>query len=202
MMELETAAEGLRDPSRRAILRAFYNDREPRTVDAVATGTGLHRTVAFGHLERLVRLGLLVSERRRGRRGKPAKVYRPALPWLEVTHPTRRFSDLAPLLATSLSRFGAAGVEAARTAGFGYGARVDVDIALLGGDYLIEGSSVTARNCVFREACDSAREVVCAVHAGLLEGALAKGGSPRRVIPAGPVGPTGCRFQIEEGSDH
>jgi predicted ArsR family transcriptional regulator len=191
-VELERFADAVGERTRRRILLALYNDPSPRTVDDVAAGAGVHRTVAFNHLERLVALGYLVTDLRRGLPGKPAKLYR-AAGRLDVTHPQRRFAELAPLLAGALGGLGAAGKAAARKAGRRFGSRLE-SLDDMGADYVVEPGLITARNCVFREACDCAREVVCNLHAGLLEGAL----QHAHVEPAGPLGTGGCRFVIKE----
>src|ERR1700746_3268530 len=71
--DLERALGALRDFTRRDILLRFYSDPRPRSVDDVARAAGIHRSVAFDHLERLVVLRYLEVERRRGFPGKPAK---------------------------------------------------------------------------------------------------------------------------------
>ena len=199
MLDIERAIAALADPTRRRILLRFYADRRPRTVDEVAAEAEVHRTVAFGHLERLAGLGLLASERRRGLRGKPANVYRLAAGALEVSHPPRRHTELAGLLAAALGRFQAAGVAAAREAGLrfasGLGGEGWTSLERLGAGYRqLEEGRIHASNCVFREACDQQRGVVCALHAGLLEGALGAG----TVVPLGPDASGGCTFQVSK----
>jgi predicted ArsR family transcriptional regulator len=189
---LDRLADAVGERTRRRILLAFYDDPSPRTVDEVAATAGVHRTVAFHHLERLAALGYLVTDLRRGLPGKPAKLYRP-VGRVDVTHPQRRFAELAALLAAALGGLGRPGQAAAREAGRRFGRDLD-SLDYLGADYVVEGALITARNCVFREACDRDREVVCNLHAGLLEGAL----QPARVEPAGPFGAGGCRFVIKE----
>jgi predicted ArsR family transcriptional regulator len=56
-------------------------------------------------------------------------------------------------------------------------------LVALGGDYAVDADRVLARNCIFAEACRCAPEVVCGLHAGLIEGALSAGGVRRRVTP-------------------
>jgi len=187
LAEINRVVDALQDPTRRRILLRFYEDPSERTVDEVARDAGVHRTVAFTHLERLAALGYLSTGQRRGQVGKPAKLYRSAARQIELSHPTRRFSQLAILLATGLHTLGPAGVEAARRVGqeFGRGlvdrpaASIDAalaQLAPLGAAYTVNDSSVVATNCVFREACDAAPEIVCELHAGVLEGALEAAG--------------------------
>jgi len=208
---LDQAVAALRDPTRRTILLGFYDDPRDWTVDEVAAAVGVHRTVAFQHLERLLALGFLASDRRRGGlRGKPAKVYRLARGPIEVSHPARLNRQLAGLLAGALDRLGSAGRAAGRDAGRDFGRSLgpvrpapDVLTALvpleaLGGTYAVEpGGVLVAANCVFREACEDSPQVVCGLHAGMLEGLLTAGGRPHTVAPLGPRPERGCAFAVE-----
>ena len=201
----------LRDPTRRKILLDFYDNPVDRTIDDVAAAAGVHRTVAFQHLERLAALGYLTADRRRGFRGKPAKVYRLARGPIELSHPARLHRQLAGLLARALDRLGGAGRAAGRDAGRDFGRSLGgaqrmapgleealVPLAALGGRYVLEPEGVlAATNCVFREACIDAPQVVCGLHAGMLEGVLAAAGQPHRVLPLGPRPGDGCAFAIE-----
>ncbi len=207
---LDQALAALGDPTRRTILLDFYDDPRDRTVDEVAAAIGVHRTVAFQHLERLLALGYLATNRRRGLRGKPAKVYRLARGPIEVSHPARLHRQLAGLLAQALDRLGTAGRAAGRDAGREYGRSLGparpardvlaalVPLAALGGRYVVEpGGVLVAANCVFREACEDSPQVVCGLHAGMLEGVLAAGGRPHTVAPLGPRPEKGCAFAVE-----
>jgi predicted ArsR family transcriptional regulator len=71
----------------------FYAHEPEWTVDEVAQAVGLHRTVAHRHLERLVALGYLTSGQRRGKSGKPAKLYRLADQQIELSYPVRRWAS-------------------------------------------------------------------------------------------------------------
>jgi predicted ArsR family transcriptional regulator len=206
---LEHTMAAVGDPTRRGILRSFYDDPRDRVIDEVAAAAGVHRTVAFQHLERLTALGYLTTDRRRGPRGKPAKVYRLARGPIELSHPARLHRELAGLLAGALDRFGSAGQHAAREAGREFGRSLghpapDLREALsplegAGGRYALQADDVlVAVNCVFREACLESPPVVCGLHAGMLEGALAAAGQTRSVTPLGPRSNGGCAFQIEE----
>ena len=97
--DMERALGALRDFTRRDILLRFYADRKPRSVEQVSREAGVHRSVAFEHLERLVSLGYLESERRRGFPGKPAKIYRLTAGPVQISHPMRRYDVLAEALA-------------------------------------------------------------------------------------------------------
>jgi predicted ArsR family transcriptional regulator len=207
---LERAVIALGDQTRRRILLGFYEDPRGRTVDQVAAAAGVHRTVAFLHLERLASLGYLATDRRRGVPGKPAKVYRLAGGPVELSHPARLHRQLAGLLATALGRMGGAGRAAGREVGVEFGRSLGrpasgdpealAPLEALGARYVLEPGAATlvARNCLFEEACRQSPEVVCAVHAGVLEGVLGAAGRGHRVAPIGPRPDGGCAFALEK----
>lgn len=208
LSELDRAISALQDPTRRRILLDFHLHQSEWTVDDVAEAIGIHRTVAHRHLERLVALGYLTVGRREGRSGKPAKLYRLTPQQIELSFPVRRFARLAGLLAESLADRGAQGIGAARKAGHRYGASLvarparsaEAVLALLaplGADYLITGEDeVLARNCIFREACEQAEQVVCELHAGLLEGAFHQAGLPIRIEAFSDYAEHGCAYRL------
>jgi predicted ArsR family transcriptional regulator len=207
---IERLVAALQDPTRRGILLAFYDNPSPRTVDDVAAAAGIHRTVAFVHLERLAGLGFLGTAQRRGLPGKPANLYALTAGPLELHHPARQFAYLAAVLASGLQQLGPAGLDAARQAGRRHAATLCSDpadspaaalrpLALLGGSYDVEGDRVLARNCIFREACAAAPEVVCELHAGMIEGALAACVEPRRVEALGGSDEAACAYRLTPG---
>lgn len=191
----------LADSTRRRILTSLQARPDAMTVDEMAAVHGIHRTVAFEHLELLARLGLLVRGSRAGFRGRPARTYRFAGEAAEVSYPPRQHRLLAGLLAEAIAER-----SEPKRLGEGYGHKLAVGsrsesgaiarLRPLGADYRVIGNHIQARNCVFQEACVSAREVVCGVQAGLLQGALAAAGSNRDVVPQGPDGGGGCNFEV------
>lgn len=64
--EVDRFISAIQDATRRRMLFALLRDDGPRTVDEMAALTGVHRTGAFDHLERLVDLGFLDKSQRRG----------------------------------------------------------------------------------------------------------------------------------------
>lgn len=198
----------LAEPRRQSILSAFVaRPGAALTVDEVAAEQHLHRSVAFAHLERLAGAGLLVRGVRPGRRGRPARTYRYAGRAAEASLPVRQHRLLAEILGAALGAQGAGGAAAAHEQGRLYGlalagnaqsapAAIEV-LARNGGEYRLGASTVEARNCVFREACASAHEVVCGAHAGIIEGALQAAGAESRVVPAGSDDSGGCRYRLE-----
>lgn len=206
--ELDRAISALQDQTRRRILLDFYVHQAEWTVDGVAEAVGVHRTVAHRHLERLVALGYLTSGQRRGKSGKPAKLYRLAGHQIDLSYPVRRFARLSALLAESLQQRGQEGIQGAREAGRRYGASlvgkpsdsvqsVLRQLAPLGADYVIvDQDQVLARNCIFRQACAVAQGVVCELHAGLLEGAFQQAGLALRTEAFSNYEERGCAYRV------
>lgn len=208
---MEELLRAISEPTRRGIFSYFQiRPDADLTVDEVATAHRIHRTVAFEHLEMLARAGLLVRGSRPGSRGRPARTYRFGGAAVEVSHPPRQNLVLATLLAIALAGWDGAGRGAAKRAGEAYGRSIAVggrseaeaiaSLEPLGARYELTGDHIHAHNCVFREACESERPVICGVQAGILEGALAAAGTPRGVVPEGPDGTGGCTFRIAEPS--
>lgn len=190
------------------MLLDFYMHQPEWTVDDAAKATGVHRTAAHRHLERLVALGYLVVGQRRGKSGKPANLYRLAGQEFDFSFPVRRFGRLAGLLAGGLKTRGTEGIEAAREAGRQYGvslvkkpahskAAVLRELAPLGADYaIVDGDQVVAQNCIFRQACAETPDVVCELHAGLLEGAFQQAGLRVRTQALKNYAELGCAYRV------
>lgn len=165
-------------------------------MDEVATVEGIDRTVAFEHLEMLVRANLASKQRVNGRRGRPLNAYRYLPAASEQPQPAQRSQLLANLLAQSLAA-APDGAQSANRVGRRFGATMG-SLERLGGRYLVDESGVHALSCMFEGGCSSSREVVCSLHAGLIEGAMAAGGRQSRVTPVGPDGRGGCTFLFDE----
>jgi predicted ArsR family transcriptional regulator len=206
---MDRAVAALQDLTRRDILYRFYSNPAPKTAVEIAKSAGIHRSVAFDHLERLVALGYLESERRRGFPGKPANLYRLAQGPITVSHPPRQFGLLAQYLATAIEEFGPAGRAAARRGGERLAANLDLigsadtvasciqPLEALGGRYdTSRAGEIVARNCLFREACEKS-PIVCEFHAGLLGTLLEPAKPGMRIEASGKDGAAGCRYRFE-----
>ena len=96
--------DGIGDRELRTALLYVRGSPEPVSADEVAVALGLHRSVARGRLERLLRAGLLESSfaRRSGRTGpgagRPAKLYSPAPESEALEFPPRRLPELTARL--------------------------------------------------------------------------------------------------------
>jgi predicted ArsR family transcriptional regulator len=206
--DMERALGALRDLTRRDILLRFYADRKARRVEEVAKEAHVHRSVAFEHLERLVILGYLSSERRHGFPGKPAKVYRLTAGPVQISHPMRRYDLLAEALATELLRLGDDAESAIKHAGLTLGGSLahagarSVSGALeplidLGGEYEVGPSgAIKCDNCLFAEVCRRT-PVICTFHSGLVEGLLDRSTVRGSVEALGHRGPNGCAYRVD-----
>lgn len=161
------------------------------TVDEVAPRQGLHRTVAFAHLEALVKAGLATKVSVKGGRGRPANAYRYSGGTIDLSYPPQRHRLLAQLLARAINS-GSEPRVVARQFGVESGG-----LDRLGGDYAIEDHTVHAQSCMFGGVCVTARDVVCGVHSGLIEGSLRAEGRVTSVLPIGPDGFGGCSFRLQ-----
>jgi len=207
LAEIDRTISALQDPTRRRILLDFYVHQADWTAAEVAEAVGVHRTVAHAHLERLVALGYLVSRRRRGTSGKPAKLYGVAGRQIDLSYPVRRFARLSALVAEALGHV-PGGAQLARETGLAYGASLVTrkahspgpvlrELAPLGAEYRLRGSDeVVAENCIFRQACEVAPEVVCELHAGIIEGAFQRAGVGLRTEPVLDYATRGCAYRL------
>jgi predicted ArsR family transcriptional regulator len=206
LSEIDRTISALQDPTRRRILLDFYVHQPEWMASEVAEAVGVHRTVAHSHLERLVALGYLVSGQRRGTAGKPAKLYRLAGRQIDVSYPVRRFARLAAILAEGLQGI-SDGSRVAREAGRRYGASlvgkpadspgsVLGQLAPLGAEYRLADDEVLAQNCIFRQACEVATDVVCELHAGILEGAFQQAGLDLRTEAFRNYAEKGCAYRL------
>lgn len=203
---MERALGALRDFTRRDILLRFYAERKPRSVEDVARASDIHRSVAFDHLERLVGLGYLEVERRRGLPGKPAKIYRLTAGPVQISHPMRRYDVVAEALARFLEGTAdgkRAIVEAGRSLGRSLARSnlTSLPAALeplvdMGGDYEIgRDGYVECKNCLFAEACRRAPGI-CLFHAGIISGLTSSDRQNEEVEPLGFRGSGGCAYLV------
>jgi predicted ArsR family transcriptional regulator len=206
---MERALGALRDFTRRDILLRFFADRKARSVEDVAREAGVHRSVAFEHLERLVALGYLEVAHRRGLPGKPAKIYKLIGGPVQISHPMRRYDIVAEALAGAFDELGDIGSHAVRRAGRNFGATIAAPGAKsalaalepmfeMGADYEMGSCEIiNCTNCLFAEVCRRA-PIVCRFHAGVIEGLLERSGQSLSVKVLGFRDPYGCAYMLQE----
>jgi len=207
--DMERALGALKDFTRRDILLRFYADRKSRSVEDVAREAGVHRSVAFEHLERLVALGYLEVAHRRGLPGKPAKIYKLTGGPVQISHPMRRYDIVAESLGRAFDELGDVGSHAVRRAGRNFGQSIAAPGAKsamaalepmleMGGEYEIQpGGIIECTNCLFAEVCRRA-PVICQFHAGLIEGLVRHTELNVSVKALGFRDPYGCAYMVQE----
>ncbi len=201
----------LQDPTRKGILFSFYSDPRPRTVDQVVTSAGVHRSVAYAHLEKLVGLGYLATGLRRGARGRPTKTYRLAPEPPPNEPPAHGLLTVLRVLSEAVREFGARGQAAAREsavrlgrslagAGSSPGRWLEPLVALGDRLHLEPSGEVVVERCAFRDACAADPALVPVLHAGLIEGVLDRSPLRGRVTPS-RCQSGGCVFSLETPSE-
>ncbi|WP_030171423.1 helix-turn-helix transcriptional regulator [Spirillospora albida] len=181
--------------SRAAVLEAL-RAHGPFGVREAAERTGLHPNTARFHLDGLAEAGLVQKEKGgSGGPGRPRTLYRA----VETGEGVRSYRLLARMLtslvAGTMPDPSGAAVEAGRAWG-SYLAersapyeRIEPDEALERLSGFLSGIGFESRpdlarnlirlvHCPFREIAEEHREVVCPLHLGLIQGALAEMGAP------------------------
>jgi predicted ArsR family transcriptional regulator len=193
---------------RRAILEALRE--EPRTTREVADAVELHVNTARFHLRVLERGGLVRRDVE-----VPRGPGRPPIRWRAVAEEAERgYATLSALLAGFVAASGAAQEmeELGRTWGRSRGLPGSQNdpatqrVALMLGDLgfapepaLGCDRRLMLRDCPFREVAATHPEVVCAIHLGLMRGAIEADGGTARVIGLAPfVEPTLCVVDLED----
>ncbi|AVH93856.1 ArsR family transcriptional regulator [Streptomyces cinereoruber] len=214
-MEDIEAIAALQDPVRRRLYE--YVAAQGREVgrNEAAEATGVARTLAAHHLDRLTEAGLLDSGSRRltGRSGpgagRPAKVYTRARAERSVSLPARDYRTAAELLAEAAEQAGLdAGLRAAAhrrgealrgptapcggleeamevLAARGY----EPHLEAVGGAEEETGTGervVRMRNCPFHAVAERFPPLVCGMNLALLEGLLGADGPVRARMDARP----------------
>ncbi|HTZ24496.1 MAG TPA: helix-turn-helix domain-containing protein [Streptosporangiaceae bacterium] len=200
LLATEAREEGLASPSRggsrAAILHMLRSEARPLGIREVAGRTGLHQNTARFHLEALVAAGLAARETEdRDTPGRPRIGYRAVA---GGPGERREYRLLSVMLASLIAGTMPEPAAAAEAAGREWGAylaektppfqRLSAEEALAkltgimaelgfephavtgadtGGQYRLE-----LRQCPFLEVARQHRDVICALHLGLMRGAL------------------------------
>ena len=206
MNAVETDASlhrALADPSRARILERLRATEAPQDASQLARAVGLHVNTVRSHLRVLATAGLVaVHPEERHTRGRPRLVYEPAAQ-AETSGAHAGYQLLAEILASELASSGDDSAGRARQAGEAWGrflvsrrpphvpSSASEDIAAVldlldeaGFDPTLEpdatGHTVLMQHCPFGEVADHYRKIVCAVHLGLIQGALDELGAHAR----------------------
>lgn len=198
------------------VLAFLRSADRPQPAAVVARGVGLHVNTARVHLESLVEAGLAQrSNEPRKRPGRPQVLYTSTGPI-----PGRRGYQLLAEIFTGVLVGLDNGMSLAEQAGVEWGqhlierpppskrlssneavARVSAMMDDLGfapsPEPVDAGFELTLRNCAFREIAEEHTDVVCAVHLGMIQGALGALRSHVRAESLDPfVTPHLCRAQL------
>lgn len=182
------------DPVRRRLYEYVVAQRAPVTREEAAAATGIIRTLAAYHLDKLTHAGLIEADYARpaGRSGgpgagRPAKHYTRAGRELAVTLPARNYLLMADLLAAAVEADQTGSVRAAatcqarhlgRAAAADAGDNVDVALHALGYEpALTDGGDVEMLNCPFHQLSQSHTNLVCSLNLDLIEGLLEGAGA-------------------------
>lgn len=204
---LPAPVEGELPPSRAAVLAVLAAAAAPVAVPEVARRAGLHENTVREHLDALVTAGR--ADRQRAvpvGRGRPAWLYAAT-----AAAPGSPYAVLAATLATALATTSAAPHEDAARAGAAWGrdlvrggsgqeprTQVAEALARLGFAPRSDAGGRVLRltRCPLLEAARQHPDVVCAVHLGLVRGALLELG----VEPAAELHPFSepgaCRLEL------
>jgi predicted ArsR family transcriptional regulator len=180
------AVAALSDPGRRAIYRFVSRSPLPVSRDEVAATTGLSRSTAAFHLDRLAEAGLLEVEYRRlsGRSGpgsgRPAKLYVRAGAEVSVTLPQRHYDLAAHVLASAIERSAATGTdvrsalraaseEAGRAIGLGSVSLLDA-LEDQGFEPVPDDGDIVLGTCPFHRLAQQHTALVCDANRSLVEG--------------------------------
>ncbi len=184
------------DPVRRGLYEYVASQREPVSREAAAATTGITRTLAAYHLDKLTDDGLIEASYARppGRpggpgAGRPAKHYTRAHRELAVTVPARNYLLIADLLAEAIEAdqtgsVHTAAAQLARQAGRAAAttAGTDLDAALRGCGYepdLTDAGDIELRNCPFHQLSQTHTNLICSLNLDLVNGLLEGAGESR-----------------------
>jgi predicted ArsR family transcriptional regulator len=204
-----------------AILEMLRDQPEPLTTAALARATGLHGNTVREHLDVLVRRGLVARRPAPSSgRGRPAWLYeRTGREPQESAAP--EYAGLAAALAAAISRTSESPAETAAAAGEEWGHELARDRGASSGSPAApeaarrqvlellddlgfepepdpgQPANVRLTRCPLLEAAHRHPEVVCAVHVGIVRGALEEYGADPTGTTLEPfVEPGACRLVV------
>lgn len=211
--------------SRAQVLGALQRAERPISVTDIAEEVGLHPNTARFHLDGLVEQGLALREtEQRDVPGRPRALYRASA---DSAHAGRRsYRLLAEILTSYLASHTPAPGDAALHAGEAWGRFLterpapfrnvdkatatrqlvevldEIGFAPESVDDDEQRPQILLHQCPFREVAEEHRDVVCAVHLGLMRGVLAELDAPIEAAGLDPfVRPNLCVTRLEEHTD-
>ena len=184
----------LDDPGRQRLYNYVCTSEQPAGRDQAAAATGMSRTLAAYHLDKLVKAGLLRASYARppGRSGpgagRPAKVYSRAEQNLALSIPPRDYELLARLLVSSVGSDPTGTVQQAvnqaayatgQLAGAGQGRSLLAVLNSCGYEpRATDDGRIELCNCPFHAVAQENKGVVCDLNLHLIQGMLDGGTQP------------------------
>jgi predicted ArsR family transcriptional regulator len=184
------AIAALNDPRGRRLYDAVSARGEAMSRDDAAAATGIPRSTAAFHLEKLVEAGLLsLAFRPSGRggpgSGRPAKVYAISEVDTAVAIPDRRYDLVGDLLASAIERSGETGeavreslttvaVDRGHELAEGAGDVLEL-LADLGYEPVEREGEVILSNCPFHRLAQDHTELICHANLALVTAAAGAG---------------------------
>ena len=187
-------ADGQTPDTRRRVLSAIRTAGVPVTVETLSSELALHANTVRFHTAALEEDGLIRQGKQpTGGKGRPRVVYVPTV--LGARAGERNFELVSNVLLAQLAATAPDPIEVAREAGHAWGSaragrskgrrnktRLLLDVL---DDIGFEPEPVPTRrpseirlhNCPFRELVDSHQDLVCSLHAGLIDGLTASNGN-------------------------
>lgn len=183
------------DPVRRRLYDYVAAQPESVTREDAAAATGIARTLAAYHLDKLTDAGLIDAgyARPEGRRGgpgagRPAKHYTRGHREMAVTLPARSYLLMADLLAGAVEAEGTGSVrttaarrarETGRVAAAKAGGDLDAALGALGYEPTPTAcGDIEMRNCPFHQLSQTHPDLVCSLNLDLINGLLEGSGEP------------------------
>lgn len=218
------AHRALADEARLRLFTLISESDRPLDVSDMADRLELHPNTIRSHLRRLELAALVVSEAEvRSSRGRPRLLFRTGPAAVEITQGARDYKLLASMLAGHASAGPSEPSGAAERTGRAWGGylagpdrlhpgeRPDPEIAVtmiarmmerLGFAPKVERSGriveLQLHNCPFREVAERNPDIVCALHLGILRGALEESATSVEATALQPfVTPSLCVARLE-----
>lgn len=189
----------LADPTRRSLYRAIVDAGEPISRDAAAAATGIPRSTAALHLDRLAQAGLVTTKFRRlsGRTGpgsgRPAKLYAAAASDMLASIPERHYELAGGILAAGAERADREGTRVrdaiareARATGAAIGAAnqpLERALETCGYEPVTDADGdIVLDNCPFHALATRHTDLVCTTNLELIRGMAAAAGDARQAV--------------------
>lgn len=175
----------------RVRLLHLLQERSERTIAELCEATGLHANTVREHLQRLIDGGYVVAQtEHRTTRGRPRVLYSAASAGVSpiAVRKAREAAARGDLMRRIMPWTDAADAALPTEAVHQLDALAD-DLGDAGFDPVVDESALTLdlSPCPLADSDPAARELLCQVHLGLMDGVLAQAGGPLHVAGMAPA---------------